>query len=306
VRRRLRELRDRPILTALVGAFCIAFSGIVFRLSHVSPTTGAFFRCLWALPPLALLSLYEDRRYGRRPARARAYACAAGVFFTADLILWHRSIDYVGAGLATVLGNLQVVMVGPIAWAVLRERPQNRALAAMPVSLLGVLLISGVVGSGAYGQDPARGAIYGVLTGVAYSGFLLTLREGSRDVRRTAGPLFDATLVGALGCAATGALIGDLDLTPSWAATGWLVLLALTSQVVGWLLISASLPRLPAALTSVLLTFQPVLSVLFAAALVGESPSGLQLAGVGLVLSGLLVASTTRERPREAAPLLAE
>ena len=37
---------------------------------------------------------------------------------------------------------------------------------------------------GAYGSNPRLGAVYGVLTGIAYSGFLLTLRQGSRDLRR--------------------------------------------------------------------------------------------------------------------------
>jgi drug/metabolite transporter (DMT)-like permease len=67
--------------------------------------------------------------------------------------------------------------------------------------------------------------------------------------------------------------------------------------VVGWLLISVTLPRLPAALTSVLLTFQPVLSVLFAWAILSESPSPLQLVGVAFVLGGLLIVSAGR-RPR--------
>jgi drug/metabolite transporter (DMT)-like permease len=76
---------------------------------------------------------------------------------------------------------------------------------------------------------------------------------------------------------------------------------------VGWLLIGISLPRLQASMTSVLLTFQPVLSVLFAAAILGESPSSLQLGGVALVLAGLLVASAGRREPRRVPePALAE
>jgi drug/metabolite transporter (DMT)-like permease len=305
VRRRLGQLRDRPVLSVLAGAILIAFSAILFRQSHVSPSTGAFFRCFWALPVLALLAFREERRLGPRPLRSRLLTCGAGLFFAADLVLWHRSIDYVGAGLSTVLGNLQVVLVGPVAWLVLGERPRTRALAAIPVAFAGVVLISGVVGSSAYGSDPARGAIYGALTGVAYTGFLLMLREGARDLQRVAGPLFEATLVAALGSAAVGLAIGELDLFPSAAATGWLILLGLSSQVVGWLLISSSLPRLPAAITSVLLTLQPVLSVLFAALIFGESPSTIQIGGVALVLCGLLVASTAR-RQRQAAPILAE
>jgi drug/metabolite transporter (DMT)-like permease len=73
------------------------------------------------------------------------------------------------------------------------------------------------------------------------------------------------------------------------------VTLALTSQVVGWLLISASLPRLPAALTSVLLTIQPIGSVLLGAIIFAESPTALQLAGVAAILAGLIL---TSRRPR--------
>ena len=274
------------MLVVLVGAVAIAFSGILFRLSHVSASTGAFYRCVFALLPLLLLARRETRRYGPPPRRAVQLACLAGAFFAADLILWHNGIEQVGAGLATVLGNTQVVLVGLLAWAILGERPHRSSLAAIPVVGFGVLLISGVLESGAYGSNPGLGVLYGLLTGLAYSGFLLALREGSRDLRRPAGPLFTATLASAIGCAAIGAVVGDLDLTPSWAA-------------IGWLLISTSLPRLPAVTTSVLLTFQPVCSVIFAALIVDESPSWLQLAGAGCILLGLVIATIRR---REAAP----
>jgi drug/metabolite transporter (DMT)-like permease len=168
-----------------------------------------------------------------------------------------------------------------------------------------VLLISGALERGAYGSNPPLGALYGVLTGIAYSGFLLTLREGSRELRRPAGPLFDATVSSAIGCAAIGAVVGDLDLTPSLAATGWLIVLALSSQVLGWLLISRSLPRLPAVVTSILLTLQPVCSVLFAAAIVDESPSALQLGGAACILAGLVTATAGRRAPPVPEPELA-
>jgi drug/metabolite transporter (DMT)-like permease len=293
----LRDLGQRPVLAVLVGAVAISFSGILFRLAEVSASTGAFYRCVFALPPLWALARLEDRRYGRRSRRAVLLAWAAGAFFAADLVLWHNSIEQVGAGLATVLGNTQVVLVGLLAWALLGERPHRSSLAAIPVVTAGVILISGVLEQGAYGANPELGALYGVLTGIAYAGFLLTLRQGSHDLRRFAGPLFTATLASAIGCAAIGLVIGDLDLLPSWEAIGWLVLLALSSQVLGWLLISASLPRLPAVVTSILLTLQPVCSVIFAAILVDETPSTLQLAGAACILVGLMTATIGRRPP---------
>jgi drug/metabolite transporter (DMT)-like permease len=277
---------------AMLGAVTIAFSSILVRLSHASPSTAAIFRCAYALPVLGLLAWREDRRLGARNWAERRVAIASGVFFAADLSLWHHSIADIGAGLATVLANIQVVLVPLVAWAVLAERPARRLLAALPIALIGVVLISGVLEHGAYGSNPTRGAIYGLGAGVAYVGFLLLLRHGGSDLRRPAGPLFDATATGAVGCVAAGLVIGDAHLVPSWPGAGWLVTLALTSQVLGWLLITVSLPRLPAALTSLLLTVQPVGSVALAAAIFGESPTALQLGGVALVLAALVTATS--------------
>jgi drug/metabolite transporter (DMT)-like permease len=272
----------------VAGALTIAFSAILVRLAEVAPATAAVFRCLYALPLLGALALWERRRFGPAVAGDRRLVVVAGVFFAADLVLWHYAIEDVGAGLATVLGNLQVVLVPLIAWLVLSERPGARILIALPIVLSGIVLISGALEQGAYGDDPARGVVFGIGTGFAYAGFILLLRRGNRDDRRPAGPLFDASAVATVVAVGIGLAVGDVDLVPSWPAHGWLVCLALTSQVLGWLLISISLPRLPAALTSVLLCIQPVGSVLLGVVLLGETPSALQVAGVGCILAGLL------------------
>jgi drug/metabolite transporter (DMT)-like permease len=161
-----------------------------------------------------------------------------------------------------------------------------------------VLMISGVLEHGAYGRDPTRGAVYGFGAGVAYVGFLLLLRRGGADLRRVAGSLFDATLTATVVAVPAGLIVGDADLLPSWPGVGWLIVLALTSQVLGWLLITTSLPRLPAAITSLLLTIQPIGSVGLAALILGESPSALQLVGVAVVLFALLTATRPATRRR--------
>jgi drug/metabolite transporter (DMT)-like permease len=283
-------------ICAVLGAIAIAFSSILVRLSHASPSTAAIFRCAYALPLLGLFAWREDRRLGRRSWRERRVALGSGVFFAFDLILWHHAIGDVGAGLATVLANVQVVLVPLVAWAVLSEKPGRRVLAALPLALLGVLLISGVLEHGAYGRAPGRGAIFGLGAGVAYVGFLLLLRHGGSDVRRPAGPLFDATAIAAVMCVLGGWIIGDGHLVPVWPGAAWLITLALTSQVLGWLLIISSLSRLPAAMTSLLLTVQPIGSVALAALIFSESPSVLQLVGVALVLAALLNATRPERR----------
>jgi drug/metabolite transporter (DMT)-like permease len=296
-----RSQSERARAFAVMGAVTIAFSSILVRLSHASPSDAAIFRCVYALPVLGLLALREDRLHGRRSWCERRAGLLSGVFFAIDMMLWNRSIVDVGAGLSTVLANIQVVLVPLVAWALLSERPGRGVLLALPIAGVGVLLISGVLEHGAYGRDPRAGTLLGLGAGVAYVGFLLLLRHGGADLRRPAGPLFDATLVAAIVCIPAGLVIGDAHLVPTWPSAGWLVLLALSSQVVGWLLITSSLPRLPAALTSVLLTLQPLGAVALAALIFGESPSPLQLVGVALVLAGLLAASRGTGAGRDAA-----
>ena len=111
--------------------------------------------------------------------------------------------------------------------------------------------------------------------------------------------MFDATLVSAVASTAFGLVAGDMDLSPDWPAHGWLAALALTSQVVGWLLISSSLPRLPAALISMLLLVQPVGAMALGAVVLTERPSPVQLAGAALILAGVLYSARGRERPAD-------
>jgi drug/metabolite transporter (DMT)-like permease len=280
---------------------CIAFSGIFYKYAEVSPSTATVFRCLYGLPILALVGWYEHRRYGPLPSRAVWLAIIAGVFFAGDLLSWHHAVDAVGAGLATVLGNLQVLFVGLVAWLVFKERPSRGTLLALPIVLAGAILISGVIGTRAYGVNPPLGVALGLFTGISYAGYLLIIRRGSDDLRRPAGPVALSTASTAVVAIVVGTLLGELDPIPSWPSHGWLILVGITSQSIGYLIISISLPRLPAALTSIILLAQPVATVLLARVLLDEDPSLAQLLGVVLVVGGIAVATIPMGRVRDRA-----
>ena len=139
---------------------------------------------------------------GRGPAGQVRLAWIAGVFFAADLILWHHAISQVGAGLATVLGNTQVVVVPLGAWLFLRERPSGRVAISVPVVLVGVVLISGVIGSGAYGENPLLGVILGPGDGARVRRLHPRPARGERRRRRPAGPALRRDALGGGGHAA--------------------------------------------------------------------------------------------------------
>ncbi|HEY6790022.1 MAG TPA: DMT family transporter [Trebonia sp.] len=315
----MRSPDGRPVAAAILGAACISSSAVVMQLAGSSASMTALARCGIALPVLALLAWLERRRGSARlTQRGRWLARVAGVFLAADLIVWSHAIADIGAGLGTVVTNLQVVIVTLLAWAVLGERPRRSLLIALPVMLGGLVLVGGLTGTGAYGSHPGPGVALGVGVAALYAVYILMLRQATAHHGPSAGhaaagqaspighgaasrapvveSLFQATLGATAGSAALGLALRDFRLGPAWPALGWLVLLALTSQVLGWLLITTSMPRLPAWLVSALLLVQPVGSLALSAAFLRERPTLPQLAGVALMLAGVLIAVSRRGR----------
>jgi drug/metabolite transporter (DMT)-like permease len=302
-----------PAAAAAAGAVCISSSAVLMRLAGTSASLTALGRCVFALPVLGALAWLERRRgVPPLPSRRRWLARLAGVILAADLIVWDHAIGAIGAGLGTVVGNLEVLIISLLAWLILGERPRRSLVLASPVMLAGLVLVGGLVdgpGSRAYGADPGLGVAYGIGVALLYAIYILMLRQatsspgspagtGPRAARlAVAAPLFEATVGATAGSVVLGLALGDFQhgLGPApGAALGWLALLALTSQVIGWLLITVSMPRLAAGMIGALLLIQPAGSVALSYLFLGEHPSELQLTGVLLMLAGVVIAVSGR------------
>ncbi|HUG31709.1 MAG TPA: DMT family transporter [Acidimicrobiia bacterium] len=283
------------LLAALSGAVLISFSAIFFALAEVSPMTGAFFRAVYALPVLFVLWMMR-RSQDRRPMSRRWVAIGAGLALGSDIVAWHAAIEFIGTGLATLLANTSVIFVALGAWILLGERPRNTTLAAVPVILLGVTLVSGLGQGNAFGADPIRGTLLALLAAVFYATFFLGFRHSNDEQAPAAGPLMEATIGAALASLAIGLVGSDIDFTISWPAHGWLLAVAIGSQVVGWMMIGYALPRLPAVETATIILLQPALTMVWGAIIFGESPSAIQIAGAMIVLAGVAFVAMMRAR----------
>lgn len=289
-----------PRLLAAAGSVCIASSPILVALAHVSPGTATFYRCLLALPVLAPLAWWEHRRgarAGRVSGRRPWILLLAGVLLGLDMTLWSDAIAAVGAGVSTVFANVQVVILPLLAYLVLGERVKRSFLLVVPVMLVGVALAGGLAGHAATGPDPVRGTVTGLMAACAYAGYLLLVRLGAGR-----GERFTSVGFATLGAAASALVLGSLwqgvDLAPGWVALGWLLVLALIGQVVGWVLIASALPRLSSSAGASILLLQPVGAVGLGVVVLGEVPTGLQVLGCAVVIGAVVVASRTRRSRR--------
>src|SRR5262245_54920129 len=128
---------------ALAGVLGISFSPVIVRLASVSPVTAAFFRAAYAVPVLLVLWM-TSRSKDSRPSWARLLAFVSGSILSLDLAFWHESIALIGAGLATVITNVQVIFVAAGPWLFYRERPSAKTIATIVVVLVGVVMTSGL------------------------------------------------------------------------------------------------------------------------------------------------------------------
>lgn len=285
---------SRGIGQVLAGAVLISFAAVFVKLTTVPAVISAFYRVgIGGVILLALAVLKRERLWmGSRPA---VLALVAGVFFALDLAFWHRSIAYVGPGLATILANFQVFILAGFGVLVLHERGSWRLAAAVPLSMLGLFLLFGRDWS-ALSAGYRTGVGLALLAAVCYAGYLLLLRGSQRRVARLE-PLSNLALiclVSAVLLAVAGWLQRESFSVPDWRNGVDLVSYAVVAQVVGWLLIARGVPHVPASRVGLILLLQPSLTFVWDVLFFHRPTDGLDVAGAVLALAAIYLGSNVR------------
>jgi len=209
---------------------------------------------------------------------ACGYALQAGCYFVA---LEHLDASLLSLVLYTFPGIVTVAAV-----ALGRERLDRRRVLALGLVSTGLVLILGTAGAS---NVNGVGVLLGLGAAFTYSAYILI----SDGVARRMPALVLATLVctGAavsltVGSALTGQLRPGAVTLAGW---GWLACIAVVSTVAAITLFFAGLSRVGPTSASILSTFEPVVTVVLAAAVLAEHLAPIQLAGGALVLTAVLV-----------------
>ncbi|MCA8944103.1 MAG: DMT family transporter [Planctomycetes bacterium] len=285
--RPLDPLPDSPQLRLFAGCALISFSSVFVTLSSVAPTVSAFYRV--AIGGVVLLAILWRAKwpFTRAPV---PYALLAGaiVFFALDLAFWHRSIEFVGPGLATLLASFQVFFMTAAGIVWFGQRPNRIQLLAIPLALFGLALVVGLDWS-VLSEQYRDGVVFGLLTGLVYAGYLLCLRQAQTggSGRLPVAELAVVSLGSAVLLAGSAFVEGRSLAIERPIDYLWLGCLAILCHVGGWLLIASSLPRVPTAIAGLLLTMQPVLTFFWDVMLFGRSFTATEVTGVALAILGV-------------------
>jgi drug/metabolite transporter (DMT)-like permease len=279
-------------LLVVSGAACLSTSAMFVKLADVNAGTAAFLRCAVALVPLVPMLMRETRRHRRLPGSLQRYSLLAGVFLGVDYVMWTISILDIGAAIATVLINVQVIVFPLLARVFSGTRIPRRFLYMSPFMLAGIVLASGVLDHSPQVRNPVRGAVLGIAAGVAYAVYLyLTRLSGRRSPQHVVAPVCISTASAAVAAGLISMLTTGLPLAIPAVSWGWIIALALLGQVAAWLLISKGSPNVAPNVSAALLLLQPVMAIGLGLLVLHENPTVSQLTGCALVIGAVWFAN---------------
>lgn len=289
-----------PRVRLYLGAALISLSPVWVELVDVSPTTSGFYRVAIGGVALTLYLALRGERIGlSRPVWA--LLSLAALFFAADLWFWHRSINYIGPGLSTLLANFQVFFMMLAGVVLLGQRPTVVQLIAVPLALLGLAMIVGLDWR-ALDPDYRLGVIFGLLTAVAYSGYLLSMRSARMEARHPM-PVREIAAVSvmvAVLLAMSASLEGESLAIRSLADAGWLLAYGLLSHSLGLMLIASSLPQVSTTEAGIALLLQPTLSFLWDIVFFDRPLTLVEGVGAALALAAIYLGGRGRQASRSA------
>lgn len=277
----------------IAGNIALSLGAMFVRMADTGPTASAFWRMTLALPVLLFLAWRETG--GRMPPRAAIWvASAAGIFFALDLTAWHVGILQTKVANATLFGNSASLLL--VLWGIFLARTWPRGWRALAVFLAfaGSALLMGQ----SYELSPAylAGDLLSLLAGVLYTVYVLLMLR----VRDTLAP-WTALAIASAVCVpvllGTALALGEAVMPQNWTP---IILLALTSQIIGQGLMIWSLPRFSPLVIGLTLLIQPASAALTGWLGFGETLTLIDIFGGMMVCAALVL---IRLPSRRSAPI---
>ncbi len=269
----------------IAGNMALAVGPWLVRLADTGPVSAAFWRLLLPLPLLALLA-WRSRSPAPLDRRLALLCLVAGGFFAFDLASWHVGIEQTRLANATLFGNSGSVIL--MVWGLIaaRRAPTGQEGAGVAAAITGAAILLGR--SLEISTTTFVGDLFCVAAGIFYAFYLLPAQRA----RGVLGPWAVLLLV---SLAASPLLLGMAVAAgePVWPGeAGWgpVLILALSSQIIGQGLLVFSLRHFPPLIIGMALLTQPAIAAVIGWLVFGELLEPLDVLGMALVGTALVLA----------------
>jgi len=267
----------------LLGSSALAIGPWLVRLAEVGPVAAGFWRLFLALPFLFVIARLAGQSV-HWPGRVLGMIIAfAGLFFAADLAAWHVGIHMTKLGNATLFGN--VASFAFAAWGLwlVRSWPSPVQAASLILAAVGAALL--MSSSAELSLRNLHGDMLALFAGLLYAGYLISV-ERAREKLAPLPLLFLASAFGAAMLLPFSIALGETLVPADWT---FVVVLAISSQVIGQGLLVYAIGALPPLVVGLALLTQPAISALVGWLAYGETLRPLDWVGAAAIAAALVL-----------------
>jgi drug/metabolite transporter (DMT)-like permease len=281
------DRRFGPVLI-IISAASFGVIPIFARLAYnagAEPITVLFLRFTIAAVVMNLIMVFRRTAYPRGLVLLELILLGA-IAYVGESLAYFLALKMASAGLVALLLYIYPALVTALSAIFLKEHLTRVKIVALFLALSGTALTLRITGGGSL-----MGILLGIAAAVDYAIYILL---GSRIVRRS-GPMASTTVIITSTAVVYVGIVAIHGTTYPTNSTGWIAIIAiaLISTVLAFVTFFAGLKRIGPTTTSTLSTFEPIVAVVLAAIVLGETISPIQILGGILILTAVVLLATS-------------
>ena len=280
----------RGILFVLIGAFLISFSPVMVSMSDLQPTVSAFYR-VFIGSIFLIFVIFLNRNFYINSFSVNPYLILAGIFFALDLWFWHRSILYIGPGMSTLIANFQIFIIPLMSFFIFSMTPNKYQIIAIVLGISGLYLTLGYGGS-IDNENIKLGFMFGIMTALAYSAYILSLKKNNIEASHEISPLislfyvsFISALILFIVMKIEGVSMAMNDSSNLYSMLAY----GIICHVFGWYMIILGLKTVTATTAGIILISQPIFSLFWDYLFFSRHTTSIEIIGIAVVIIAMII-----------------
>lgn len=278
------------ILFVLIGAFLISFSPVMVSMSDLQPTVSAFYR-VFIGSIFLIFVIFLNRNLYINSFSVNPYLILAGIFFALDLWFWHRSILYIGPGMSTLIANFQIFIIPLMSFFIFSMAPNKYQIIAIVLGITGLYLTLGYGGS-IDNENIKLGFMFGIMTALAYSAYILSLKKNNIEASHEISPLislfyvsFISALILFIVIKIEGVSMAMNDPSNLYSMLAY----GIICHVFGWYMIILGLKTVTATTAGIILISQPIFSLFWDYLFFSRQTTSIEIIGIAVVIIAMII-----------------
>ncbi len=285
------KANDRgSILTLIASMLIFGTIGVFRRYIPVSSAFLAFSRGILGGLCILVFTRMKHKNAGEKlPPRVLPVLVLSGMLIGINWILLFEAYNHTTVAVATLCYYMQPTIVMLLSPVIFREKLTGKKAVCAAVAILGMVLVSGVIGGSSAGNSSLKGVLLGLGAALFYSAVVIMNKKirGVDAYRKTTVQMLSAGMVMVPYLLLTGGFSTE-GLTP--AAVILLLAVGIVHTGIAYVLYFGSMDGLRVQTVAILSYIDPVSALLFSAFLLREPVTLLNIIGAVMII-GSAVAS---------------